>query len=175
MKTVEIERKFLVRSDAWRASATSVHVLRQGYLARGTASSLRIRLIDDLTAQLAVKFGKRGLTREEFEYDIPLAEAKEMLLHVRGKVLEKTRYQVVHRGDVWEIDVFGGAYQGLTIAEIEMASEKASPSLPSWLGREVTGDKRYSNRALAFHRPAMSPPYGLSGMPESTAPRMNQI
>ncbi|WP_208245570.1 CYTH domain-containing protein (plasmid) [Rhizobium sp. T1470] len=149
MKTIEIERKFLVRNDAWRASVTSSHEIRQGYLTRGRENSVRVRTVDGLSARLTVKFGKRGLSREEYEYDIPYAEAVELLSHAIGGIVEKTRYTVPHRGVVWEVDVFGGRHDGLTIGEIELNSEESNPSIPKWLSREVTGDKRYSNRSLA--------------------------
>lgn len=100
MKTIEIERKFLVRNDDWRANATSAHEIRQGYLTRGRENSVRVRTIDGLSARLTVKFGKRGPSREEYEYDIPYAEAVELLSHAIGGVVEKTRYTVPHRGVV---------------------------------------------------------------------------
>lgn len=149
MKTIEIERKFLVRNDDWRTSATSAHVFRQGYLTRGSKNTVRIRTIDGVSARLTVKFGKRSLSREEYEYDIPYEEAVELLSHAAGGVIEKTRYTVPYRGSVWEVDVFGGRHHGLTIAEIEMNSEESKPSIPPWISREVTGDKQYSNRSLA--------------------------
>ena len=148
MKTIEIERKFLVHNEAWRASVTSAHVFRQGYLTRGELS-LRVRTIDGQSAWLAVKFEKYGLKREEYEYEIPYEEAVELLARVNGGIVEKTRYTVPHGGFNWEVDVFGGRHSGLTIAEIEMDSEGNKPSLPTWLSREVTADKRYSNRSLA--------------------------
>jgi CYTH domain-containing protein len=149
MKTIEIERKFLVRNDDWRTSATSAHSLRQGYLTRGSENSVRVRTIDSLSARLTVKFRQVGMSREEYEYDIPYEEAVELLAHATGGVVEKTRYTVPHRACVWEVDVFGGRHSGLTIAEIEMISEEDKPSIPGWISREVTGDKRYSNRLLA--------------------------
>ena len=150
MMTREIERKFLLRNDGWRWSATASSDLRQGYLTpRRDETSVRVRVIDGVRARLALKFARIGLSRDEFEFDIPLEEANQLLKHAVGNVVEKTRYTVPHRGFVWEVDVFVGIYCGLIIAEVEMKSEDDNPPLPGWLGCEVTGNKRYSNRTLA--------------------------
>ncbi|MBX5161996.1 MULTISPECIES: CYTH domain-containing protein [unclassified Rhizobium] len=148
MKATEIERKFLIRDNSWRDSAGNSHVLQQAYLSRDE-SSIRVRLIDGHCACLTIKFRIAELSKEEYEYEIPVEEARDLLLHATGHVIEKTRYQVLHHGRSWTIDVFAGLYEGLTLAEIEMASEDDRPDLPSWLGQEVTGIKRYSNRAMA--------------------------
>ncbi len=145
----EIERKFLVRNDGWRAGAATKSVMKQGYIASMDDRSVRVRVLDDIKARLTIKIGRSTMTREEFEYDIPVDEAKELLDDAIGVVIEKTRYRVPHEGFVWEVDVFAGRHRGLVIAEVEMRSESDKPSLPSWLGREVTGDVRYSNQALA--------------------------
>jgi CYTH domain-containing protein len=89
------------------------------------------------------------MTRDEFEYDIPVEDAEELLRTAIGIIIEKTRYRVPHEGFVWGIDVFAGDHRGLVIAEVEMQAETDEPKLPSWIGREVTGDFRYSNQALA--------------------------
>ncbi|MBB4217375.1 CYTH domain-containing protein [Rhizobium sp. BK212] len=111
--------------------------------------SVRVRILDDRKAKLTIKIGRSTITRDEFEYDIPIADAKELLQNAIGIVIEKTRYRVPHQGFVWEVDVFTGEHRGLVIAEVEMTAETDNPALPSWLGREVTGDFRYSNQALA--------------------------
>lgn len=90
-----------------------------------------------------------GFVREEYEYEIPAEEARDLLLHAAGHIIEKTRYRVLHDGRRWDVDVFASPYEGLTLAEIEMESEDEQPNLPCWLGREVTGKKRYSNRGMA--------------------------
>ncbi|PYB73005.1 MULTISPECIES: CYTH domain-containing protein [Rhizobium] len=148
----EIERKFLVRNDGWKAGVTSRTRIRQAYVTAEPDRSVRIRTRNDETAQLTIKFGTGLLTRDEFEYDIPHEDALEMIEFATGNVIEKTRYTVDFKGFTWEIDVFEGAYRGLVIAEVEMASEEDEPLLPAWLGQEVTGDKRYSNQALATQR-----------------------
>lgn len=145
----EIERKFLVRTDGWRAKAVSRALLKQGYVASMDDRSVRIRILDGNSARLTMKIGRTSMTRDEFEYDIPVADAEELMERAIGIVIEKTRYRVPHEGFVWEVDVFGGAHRGLIIAEVEMKSESDTPPLPAWLGREVTGDFRYSNQALA--------------------------
>lgn len=148
----EIERKFLVRNDGWKSGVTSRTRIRQAYITAEADRSVRIRTRNDETAQLTMKFGTGLLTRDEFEYDIPHDDALEMIAFASGNVIEKTRHTVDFEGFTWEIDVFEGAYRGLVIAEVEMASETDDPSLPAWLGQEVTGDKRYSNQALATQR-----------------------
>ncbi len=148
MKLTEIERKFLVRNDGWRSCAADPHVFQQVYLSRRDQTTVRVRLIDGTSALLTIKFRSVGFTKQEYEYEIPVDEAIDLLTKT-GHVLEKTRYHVLHDGRNWYVDVFGGAYKGLTLAEVEMASEEDRPNLPQWLGREVTGKKRYSNRAMA--------------------------
>jgi adenylate cyclase len=145
----EIERKFLVRNDSWRAGAEGKALLRQGYIASMDDRSVRVRVLDEKKARLTIKIGRSSITREEFEYDIPVADAEQLLDDAIGVVIEKTRYRVPHKGFVWEVDVFSGRHGGLVIAEVEMRSESDKPDLPAWLGREVTGDFRYSNQALA--------------------------
>ncbi|MFS8113839.1 CYTH domain-containing protein [Rhizobium jaguaris] len=149
MRTREIERKFLVRNDTWRCKALPASELRQGYLLSDADKSVRIRLIDGRFAFLTVKFDRQGIVRDEFEYRIPLDEAEELLERVVGTVIEKSRYKVPVGRFVWEVDVFHGAHSGLTIAEIEMFRERDRPVSPRWLGPEITGDRRYSNRTLA--------------------------
>ncbi len=145
----EIERKFLVRGEAWRSAVESKSVLKQGYVASMDDRSVRIRILDEKTARLTMKIGRSTLTRDEFEYEIPVSDAEELLENAIGIVIEKTRYRVPYEGFIWEVDVFGGAHRGLVIAEVEMQAETDNPPLPAWLGREVTGDFRYSNQALA--------------------------
>ncbi|TCU15859.1 CYTH domain-containing protein [Rhizobium sullae] len=145
----EIERKFLVRNDGWRAKAETNSVLRQGYIASMDDRSVRVRILDGTKAKLTIKIGRSTVTRDEFEYEIPVSDAEELMQSAIGLVIEKTRYRVPHDSFVWEVDVFAGAHRGLVIAEVEMGSEDDNPSRPAWLGREVTGDFRYSNQALA--------------------------
>jgi CYTH domain-containing protein len=148
---IEIERKFLVADDRWRATAGAGLAMRQGYLAAGGADrpSVRIRIAGD-AALLTIK-GPGGLSRAEFEYPVPLADAEAMLALCRPAVLAKTRFPVRHDGHLWTVDVFDApaSLAGLVLAEVELPDTATHPPLPPWLGAEVTGDPRFSNAALA--------------------------
>ncbi len=157
----EIERKFLVANDDWRALATSATPMRQAYVVLMHDRSVRVRTKNGTSAQLTVKIGQNSLVRDEFEYSIALDDAEEMIALAVGNVIEKVRYTVEHHGFVWEIDVYEGAYQGLVIAEVELQKESDDPPLPRWIGREVTGDRRYSNQALATEKLQQDVLYGL--------------
>lgn len=151
---IEIERKFLVEGDAWRAQATGALRIRQAYLSKDSAASVRVRLVDERDARLTVKAatGLDGpaLSRAEFEYPVPVEDALAMLDLRIGRVIEKTRYLVpAPNGRTWEVDRFEGALEGLVLAEIELGSAAEKIVLPDWIGREVTGDPQYGNAALA--------------------------
>jgi len=144
---LEIERKFLVRSDDWRGGAAAVQI-RQGYLAASPTLSVRIRRAGAL-AFITVK-GGQGIVRTEYEYPIPPDEADEMLDTLCARpLLEKRRYVVPVAGADWEVDEFEGALAGLIVAEIELGHAEQTIELPSWVGREVTDDPRYLNANLA--------------------------
>jgi adenylate cyclase len=146
---VEIERKFLVRGDAWRERSVSSERLRQGYLAGSEACSVRVRIRESF-AQLGLKGAVSGARRLEFEYAIPVQEAEEIFakLCVMGRV-EKVRYRVPVGDHCWEVDEFLGDNAGLVVAEIELSDESEGFLRPDWLGAEVTEDIRYYNTALA--------------------------
>ena len=144
----EIERKFLVKSDEWRGKVSSSSEFLQAYIASGEDRSVRIRIMDDKLARLTIKIG-RQLARNEFEYEIPLDDARELTESALGVILEKTRHKVEYQGYTWEIDVYGGAYKGLIVAEVELDDENARPAIPAWIGEEITGDSRYSNVVMA--------------------------
>jgi CYTH domain-containing protein len=153
---LEVERKFLVLGDGWRAGATGSRHLRQGYLAREDGVTVRLRLAG-AAALLTIK-GPGLLARAEYEYPLPLAEAEEMLGTLcAGRRLAKTRHDVPHGGLVWEVDVFEGALAGLVIAEVELPDAAHPLDLPPWAGREVTHDPRFANAALVA---AEAPPQG---------------
>jgi CYTH domain-containing protein len=145
----EIERKFLVKSEAWRENAMPGASYMQAYVAIGEDRSVRVRLIEGKSARLTIKIGRGMLSRNEYEYDIPVEDAEELVGAAIGTVIEKTRYCVSHAGFTWEVDVFTGFYHGLVMAEVELQSEAESPPLPPWVGREVTSDRRYSNMVMA--------------------------
>lgn len=147
----EIERKFLVARDDWRTEAGPGRRFQQAIVFSEAARTLRVRIVDDRHATLTIKVGIDGssMSRHEFEYEVPLSDAEELLKLASGNTVSKMRYEVPRGGHIWEIDVYGGNLEGLVVAEVEMASEDEQPELPSWLGRELTGDKRFSNQALA--------------------------
>ncbi|SEP96584.1 adenylate cyclase [Devosia sp. YR412] len=145
----EIERKFLVMGDGWKALAKSSSLLRQGYLSSNAKATVRVRSWDDARAALTLKGKASGMTRAEYEYDVPMDDAREMLEMARPHVLEKRRHLVPFAGLTWEIDVFGGRHAGLIIAEVELESEDQVVELPDWVGREVTDDERYYNASLS--------------------------
>ncbi len=147
----EIERKFLVNDDRWRQQADTGTVFRQGYLLGSEHSSVRVR-IEGNRANLNIKSATLGVRRQEYEYEIPLADAREMLdtLCVQP-LIEKTRYRLAEGDHLWEIDVFGGDNAGLVVAEIELADEQEQFIRPDWLGEEVSHDPRYYNVSLVHH------------------------
>lgn len=145
----EIERKFLVKGDAWRKLAPGVRY-RQGYLSTVKERTVRVRTVDD-RGYLTVKGITIGATRKEFEYDIPAADAAVLLDMCEQPLVEKVRYRIPLGGLVWEVDEFEGANQGLVVAEVELASEDQRIERPEWIGDEVTGDPRYFNSNLIAH------------------------
>jgi adenylate cyclase len=145
----EIERKFLVTSDAWRAGAASRRLV-QGYLSREPERTVRVR-VDGEKAALTIKGKSTGATRAEFEYEIPRADAEAMLPLCLPPLIDKTRHEVIHEGHRWEIDEFAGANAPLIVAELELSSEDEAFARPPWLGAEVTDDRRYFNSNLATH------------------------
>lgn len=147
---IEIERKFLVANDLWRATAQAGTPFRQGYLARTRFATIRIRCSRDY-ASLTVKSRRRGLERDEISYPISLIEAGDMLARFcGGRVLEKVRHEIDHQGQVWIIDVYHGPAEGLVIAEIELDRSDVVFEFPPWLGVEVSHDPRYRNSAIAL-------------------------
>jgi len=147
----EIERKFLVTNDSWRKDVTSTTEYTQGYLATERSCSIRIRVEKD-RASLNIKSATLGISRNEYDYPIPLSEANEILQELCIKpLLKKTRFHVPHGDHVWEIDVFDGDNKGLVVAEIELARPDEPFSRPDWLGEEVSDDPRYYNVCLVKH------------------------
>lgn len=143
----EIERKFLVRDQSYRDGA-SCRTYRQGYLSTASDKIVRVRA-DGLRGYLTIKGPSNGASRTEYEYEIPLSDAEEMLARMCEKpLIEKRRYLVVHEGMTWEVDEFLGENEGLCIAEIELEREDQGFALPPWAGREVTADSRYYNANL---------------------------
>lgn len=143
----EIERKFLVTGDEWRKSGNGSRY-RQGYLANSKERTVRIRVADN-NGYITIKGATTGATREEFEYEIPVTDAAQMLDTLCEKpLIEKTRYRISYAEQIWEVDEFFGDNAGLIVAEIELTNENQKIELPAWAGREVTGDPRYYNASL---------------------------
>ena len=146
---VEIERKFLVRDASWREAVTHSVRYQQGYLSRSRASAIRVRT-DGERAYLNIKSTTDGITRLEFEYAIPLADAETLLTRVALRpVIVKTRHHLDFAGRRWEIDVFEAENAGLVVAEVELEAADAPVALPPWAGLEVSSDPRYYNSSLS--------------------------
>jgi len=143
----EIERKFLVKGDAWRGLAKPVKY-RQGYLSTVKERTVRVRTVD-AAGYLTIKGVTTGVTRVEYEYEIPAAQADEMLTGLCEKpLIEKTRRTIELGGLTWEVDEFFGDNQGLIVAEVELKSADQEIAKPDWVGPEVSGDPRYFNSNL---------------------------
>ena len=152
---IEIERKFLVTSDGWRAAAHKVVPMAQGYLndlalVEGGAmrASVRVR-IEGEQARLNIKSRELGASRQEFDYPIPVADARALLALCVGGLIDKRRHLVRHGGHLWEVDEFLGDNAGLVVAEIELDAADAAFAKPAWAGLEATHAQRYYNLALA--------------------------
>jgi adenylate cyclase len=147
----EIERKFLVAKDGWRGGTDGGRSFRQAYLAETDRAAIRVRISDGKNAVITIKSAKPGLSRSEYEYPLPVADAEALAELRQGAVLQKTRFRAPYAGRIWEIDVYAGDNAGLIIAEIEIESEDATVDVPPWLGREVTGERRFYAAQLSQH------------------------
>ena len=144
---VEIERKFLVHRDLLPVLPPGDTII-QGYIPALNRITVRVRVRSD-RAWLTLKGASTGISRSEFEYEIPLADARAMLAELcQAGVIEKTRYEIVHAGMRWELDIFAGANAGLIVAELELPHEDQQFEKPAWVAEEVSADPRYSNQAL---------------------------
>jgi len=144
----EIERKFLVAGNDWRAAVVAADELCQGYLCTDPDRTVRVRLAGD-RAWLTIKGRAHSATRAEYEFPIPATDARELLTMCRSSLVEKTRHRVSFAGRIWEVDVFVGANGGLVLAEVELDAPDDVVTRPPWLGAEVTDDHRYANANLA--------------------------
>lgn len=145
----EIERKFLVRHEGWRPHVVRLARIEQAYLGASPNLSMRVRIRDGKAATLTIKSAAKELDRAEFEYAIPLEDARELIELAAAPVLEKTRHDVALGGLKWEVDVFAGRHAGLVIAEVELPAAGHELALPDWLGEEVTGNPDFYNEHLA--------------------------
>ena len=145
---VEIEKKFLLANDNWRTQVEKSIKFSQGYLVGSEKASVRVRIEAD-KSNINVKGATLGIRRQEFEYAIPMEDAKELLETLCDRpIIEKTRHYVYSGEHVWEIDEFSGDNEGLIVAEIELKNEDENFAMQDWLGEEVSGDKRYYNSML---------------------------
>jgi adenylate cyclase len=146
---IEIERKFLLKNDSWRDYCTKKMELRQGYLSCAKDCIVRVRVSDE-EGWVTIKGKPRNISRSEFEYLIPKADAENMLLEFAAEnIIEKIRYFIDYEGSKWIVDEFFGRNRGLVLAEIELSSENIIYEKPEWLGEEVSNDYRYCNSNLS--------------------------
>lgn len=145
---IEIERKFLLKNDNWRSGNEPGILYRQGYLAIGIESVVRVRIIDQ-TGTLTVKGKSEDARRKEFEYEIPVLDANELIDEICLKpIIEKYRYKIGYEKLIWEVDEFLGDNSGLILAEVELHDVHQDVALPEWVGEEVTEDPKYYNSNL---------------------------
>jgi len=148
---MEIEHKFLLTGDGWRAHIVRSERYKQGYLANNDRCSVRAR-IAGAQAWLNIKSATLGTTRTEFDYPIPVADAGQILESLCARpFIEKTRHFVEYAGHLWEIDVFEGDNAGLIVAEIELSAEGENFIRPDWVGKDVSDERRYYNSSLVAH------------------------
>lgn len=148
---IEIEHKFLLANESWREEVSHTSEYQQGYLSSNPASSIRIR-VSGTQAWINLKSATIGTYRQEYEYTIPVDDAKEIIENLCQKpLITKTRHFIIHQDHTWEIDEFHGENQGLCVAEIELTQVNDVFEKPAWLGKEVTDDLRYYNNNLAKH------------------------
>ena len=146
----EIERKFLVSSDAFKSCALRKNHIAQGYLNSNPERAVRVRIKGEkgfLT--IKGKSNESGLSRYEWEKEIFFSEAKELISICLPTIIEKSRYEVYYKGVLFEVDEFEGVHQGLIVAEVELDSVQTEIKLPDWIGKEVTGNKKYYNAVLS--------------------------
>ncbi len=146
---VEIERKFLIDKARFEAAAAGIAPVKmiQGYMARTGRVTARVRVAGRY-AYLTVKGAIKGLSRSEYEYEIPVSDAEKMIAEFCDGTVEKKRYEVPFAGRIWEVDVFEGANAGLAVAEVELESESDQVELPDFVTEEITGERRYYNGSL---------------------------
>ena len=148
---LEIERKFLVRKELWRqCDKPSGELFRQGYLLTDPTKTIRVRQTSE-KGFITIKGISVGATRAEYEYEIPVSEAEELLNHFSGSELSKKRFKILFEGKLWEVDEFLGDNEGLIVAEIELQTEDEMFSKPHWIDVEVTSEEKYYNSNLTLN------------------------
>jgi CYTH domain-containing protein len=147
----EIERKYLIDHDKWaKLIKPAGELYRQGYLLTDPQKTIRVRVTES-HGYLTIKGANAGATRAEYEYEIPVGEAEELLDKYSVSELSKVRYKISYKGKLWEVDEFRGDNQGLIVAEIELKSEGESYDTPQWIAQEVTGQEKYYNSNLTLN------------------------
>ena len=150
---LEIERKFLLKNNKWKEHIESSEPIIQGYLASSSQNGITVRVrVTGNHGYLTFKGPRVGIARTEYEYQVPINDAKSILLESQAPTVKKVRHIVVHDGNKWEIDVYKGNNKGLTTAELELKSEDQEFALPDWIKEEVSGQDQYRNSRLA-HNP----------------------
>ena len=146
---IEIERKFLVKPEQWdKVNKGTGKQYVQGYMLTEPDKTIRVRVAGE-KAFLTIKGATSGLSRSEFEYEVPVTDAEQLLKDFCAALVAKTRYVIAHNGKTWEVDVFTSDNEGLVIAEIELRDEDDTFALPEWVGQEVSDDARYFNANLS--------------------------
>ena len=146
----EIERKFLVSNSSYQNLGDYEYCI-QGYIPSTNSPAVRVRMIGKQSL-LTMKSDINGITRLEYEYQIPNQDAKELLeLFCKDSIVEKNRYLITYKSTVWEVDEFLGNNKGLVVAEVELKSEDQQYDSPNWIGKEISTDKKYYNYNLAHH------------------------
>ncbi|MFA6815629.1 MAG: CYTH domain-containing protein [Lentisphaeria bacterium] len=147
---LEIERKYLLKDDSWRSQVTRACEITQAYFCPNPEYTLRIRIIDQKKALITLKGRSHHLTRKEFEYEIPLDDAQDLIQSFCDtRILHKRRHYILQDTNTWEIDEYFGRLKGFYTAEIELQHEDAFFPKPAWLGREISNEHKYSNQRLA--------------------------
>lgn len=145
----EIERKFLLARDDWHALVTQTDAIRQGYLSSNGGVTVRIRTVNDQKGFITIKSGGAVIERAEFEYEIPIEDARDLLLRCPGRLIEKRRHHLALPGGEWVVDEFAGRHAGLVLLEVELPHAGTILALPDWVGEEVTGKAEYYNSTLS--------------------------
>lgn len=146
---MEIERKFLVDSSKWKPADEGTQIT-QAYLGLDPSPTVRVRIAGD-KAFITIKGRSKSISRPEFEYEIPVEDARELLKLAISEPVEKTRYEIWYQGMLWEVDVFAGKNKGLVMAEIELEAEDQQIAFPEWILQEVSADGRFYNSYLSGH------------------------
>ena len=144
---LEIERKFLISNSVWKLKIDAETTIKQGYLSSNPERTVRIRIAGQ-KGIITIKGKTVNTTRAEYEYEIPLADALNLMELCEKPLIEKTRYNVLENGNLWEVDIFDGENKGLIVAEIELESEDQEFILPNWVGKEVSHEAKYYNTSL---------------------------